>query len=419
MADPAPAATQASPDPQTAPATSAPRSPWLIVFGAAMALIVGNGPIGVVAFGVFIKPIEQQMGWDRAQISAAPALAALLSALCVPMVGALMDRFGVKRVLLPAIVAFAVNLAAVALTSNYAAFVALVALTGVTGAAQGPIGYQKSIARFFVHNRGLATGLAMSGVGVGAALVPQFAQALITRFGWRAGYLGLAGLLLVIALPAVIWCLREPGASSVDRQASAQEAVPGASVGQAFRTRTFWILALAVLGVSAAVNGGVVHTVPLLIDRGFPPERAVGMMGAVGLSTIAGRLLTGFLLDRVSASRLAAVVFLAAAGGLVLLTHPATPIIGVVCLGFTVGAEINLLGYMVARHFGLRRFGQIYGYLFGAFTIGAGLGPLVMGLAYSRFHSYQRALAGFEVVLILAAVLILFVPREPKPSHET
>ena len=398
-------------------APTAPRKdPWPIAFGAAAALVVGNGPLGVIAFGVFIKPIEQQMGWDRAHLSAAPALAALLSALCVPVVGALMDRVGIKRVLLPAIVAFAINLAAVGLAGSYFAFMALMALTGITGAAQGPIGYQKSIAHFFHRNRGLATGLAMSGVGIGTALIPPFAQFLIVRFGWRAGYLGLAGVLLAIALPAVIWWVREPGAVPTGRAAPSQDALPGVTVREAFGTRAFWILALVVFSVSTVVNGSIVHTVPLLIDRGFSPAQAASVMGAVGLSTIAGRLLTGFLLDRVFAPYLAAAVFLTAAGGLLLLANPVAPIVGVVSLGFATGAEINLIGYMVARHFGMKRFGQLYGYLFSAFTIGSGLGPFLMGLVYSRFHSYGRAFVGFEATLIAASLLILFVGRYPEPA---
>lgn len=401
----------------TSPTPSDPQpSPWPIAFGATAALIVGNGPLSVIAFGVFIRPIEAQTGWDRAQLTAAPALAALLSALCVPVIGALMDRFGVKRVLLPAIVAFAVNLAAVGLAGSYGAFMVLVALSGITGAAQGPIGYQKSIAHFFDRNRGLATGLAMSGVGIGTALIPPFAQFLIDRFGWRAGYLGLAGLLLAIALPAVIFCLREPGGAPSGRGPLTQNALPGMTVRQAFGTRAFWILAIVVFSVSTVVNGSVVHTVPLLIDRGFSPTSAAAMMGWVGLSTIAGRLLTGFLLDRVSAPRLAAVVFLGAAGGLALLANPVSPILGIVSLGFATGAEINLIGFMVARYFGMRRFGQLYGYLFGAFTIGAGLGPFLMGLAYSRFGSYGRAFIGFEAALVLASLLILVVGRPPEPA---
>ena len=386
-------------------------SPWWIAFGSATALVVGNGPISLLSFGVFIKPIEQQMGWDRAHLSAAPALAAFLSALCVPIIGALMDRFGVKRILLPVICVFAINVAAIGLAPSFPIFMALMALAGITGAAQGPIGYQKSIARFFDRNRGLATGIAMSGVGVGTALVPQYAQFLIAHLGWRAAYFGMALAMAVIALPAVIFCVREP----TSRQEAAAPAVvlPGLSAAQALRSRAFWILAIVVLSVSTVVNGSVVHTVPLLIDRGFSPARAASMMGAVGLSTIAGRLLTGYLLDRIFAPYVAAAVFLIAAGGLVLLANPVAPLLGVIGLGFATGTEINLIGYMVSRYFGLKRFGQLYGYLFGAFTIGSGLGPLLMGFTYGRSHNYDAAFVGFEIVLVLASALILFVGRYP------
>jgi MFS family permease len=401
--------------PGTTPGPAKQSSRWWIAFGSAAALVVGNGPISLLSFGVFMRPIEQQMGWDRAHLSAALALTAILSALCVPFVGVLMDRFGVKRILLPAICVFAINVAAIGLAPSFPIFMALTALAGITGAAQGPIGYQKSIASHFDRNRGLVTGIALSGVGIGTALVPQYAQLLIDDFGWRAAYFGMGLAVVAIALPAVIFCVREPTSLRGAATPAAGPAVvlPGVSLAQALRSRTFWILAIVVLSVSMVVNGSLVHTVPLLIDRGFSPARAAGMLGAAGLSTIAGRLLTGYLLDRIFAPYVAAAVFLLAAGGLALLANPVAPLLGVVGLGFTAGTEVNLIGYMVSRYFGLRRFGQLYGYLFGAFTIGSGLGPLLLGIAYGRSHSYDAAFVGFEIVLVLAGILILFVGRYP------
>ena len=158
-------------------------SPWLIAIGSTLALVVGNGPISVLSFGVFIKPIEQAVGWDRAHLSVAPALASFLSALCVPVMGALMDRWGVKRVLLPAICVYALNVAVIGFAGSFPLFVLLTALSGITGAAQGPVGYQKSIARFFDKHRGLATGVAMSGVGVGTAGIVVFVTCRVSVSG--------------------------------------------------------------------------------------------------------------------------------------------------------------------------------------------------------------------------------------------
>ena len=385
---------------------------WWIPFGSAVALVVGNGPVTLLSFGVFIRPIEADVGWGRGHLSATVALAAFFSALCVPIAGALMDRRGVKRVLLPVICIYALNVAAIGLANSFPLFLALTALSGITGAAQGPIGYQKIIARFFDKHNGLATGIAMSGVGIGTALMPQYAQFLIAHLGWRQAYFGMAAAEAIIALPAVLLCLREPGEPGARRSGAALD-LPGLTVPEVLRSRTFWLTVLVVLIVSMAVNGSVVHTVPFLLDRGYTPVRAASMMGAVGLSTIVGRLLTGYLLDRIFAPYVACAVFLIAAIGLGLMANDVAPTFGAVALGFATGTEVNVIGYMVSRYFGLKRFGQIYGYLFAALTIGSGVGPLAMGAVYSAAHSYAKAFLGFELALVIASILILFVGRYP------
>src|SRR6267142_4201883 len=138
---------------------------WLVPLGGALGLIVGNGPISVFAFGVFIGPLESEFGWTRASLGAAIALCALLSAITLPFVGLLMDKFGVRRPTAIAICLFAVNVAVIGQSATLPMFIALTALAGATGAAQSPIGYVKSVAGYFDRRRGLAIGIAMSGIG--------------------------------------------------------------------------------------------------------------------------------------------------------------------------------------------------------------------------------------------------------------
>jgi len=138
---------------------------WLVPLGGALGLIVGNGPISVFAFGVFIGPLESEFGWSRASLGIATALCALLSAITLPFVGVLMDKFGVRRPLAIAICLFGLNVAAIGQSATLPVFIALTALAGATGAAQSPIGYVKSIASYFDRRRGLAIGIAMSGIG--------------------------------------------------------------------------------------------------------------------------------------------------------------------------------------------------------------------------------------------------------------
>jgi MFS family permease len=388
-------------------------SRWWISIGSFFALIVVNGSISVFSFGVFIKPLEAEFGWDRGSISAGLALCALCSAISLPVAGGLMDKYGVRPVMLTSIVLFAANIAAVALSNVLVVFILLVALSGITGVGQGPVGYVKSISSFFDKRRGIAIGLAVSGTGVGTALLPQYAQWLITNMGWRAAYVGLAIALVVIAAPAVLLFIREPASSPMARarqtQAGLAVALPGLSVREAIASRSFWLLGLGFILAAMAVNGMVVHVVSLLNDRGWPADAAARIMIWAGLASVVGRLIAGYLLDRFFAPYVALFSFLLAIVGLYFLASDVSPVLGVIGIGLTTGAEIDIIAYMTSRYFGLRQFGQLYGYLFGLFLVGTGAGPVLMGAVHTRLHSYDMAFLAFGVMLAIAGCVMLFL----------
>jgi MFS family permease len=394
---------------------------WLTPFGSAIALVVGNGAISVFAFGVFMKPLEAQFGWSRAALSGATALCGLLSAISLPFVGLLIDRVGVRRPLMVAIGLFAANVAAVGLSDNLFWFQVLIALTGITGAAQGPIGYVRSISSYFDRRRGFAIGIAMSGVGLGTALVPVYAQWLIGHFGWRVAYAGLGLAILVLAWPVVFAVIREPPNANRAPAMSTGDirAVTGLALKEALALPMFWLLAGAVLLVSVAVNGSLVHVVPMLVDRGWSPGNASSVMVASGLAGMVGRLVAGFLIDRIFAPHVAMAFFLLAIGGVYgLSTGYVVP--GVIGVGLAAGAEVDMIGFLVSRYFGLKSFGQIYGLLFSIFTIGAGLGPYLVGITFTAYQNYDKALFGLGCLLATAiACFALIGPYNYKPRLTT
>jgi MFS family permease len=407
---------------QHEPTRASGPSVWSLPFGSFMGLIAVNGAISLFSFGVFIKPLEAEFGWDRASISSAIALCAFASALSVPLVGTLMDRFGVRRVMITSIFLFAANVAAIGLSGSIVTFVLLTALTGVTGVGQGPIGYVKSISSYFDRYRGIAIGIAISGTGVGTAFVPLYTQWLIGHVGWRWAYAGLGLVLIALAWPAVMFFIREPDASPIAHRARARAgvtaALPGATAREAIASRTFWILICTIFFVSTVVNGSIVHVVSLLTDRGWSAEAAAAIMVWVGLASMVGRLVVGYLLDRMFAPYVAIGLFLAALGGLYLLASGKNAYLGVSGIGLTGGAEIDVIAYMVSRYFGLRRFGQIYGYQFGVFLVGAGLGPMLMGAAQTRLHSYDLPFQAFGVLLVLASLLMLLMGGYTYPTED-
>jgi len=379
---------------------------WLVPLGGALGLIVGNGPISVFAFGVFIGPLEGEFGWSRASLGVAIALCALLSAITLPFIGLLMDKFGVRRPLAIAICLFALNVAAIGQSATLPMFIALTALAGATGAAQSPIGYVKCVASYFDRRRGLAIGVAMSGIGIGAALIPLYTHWLIAAFGWRVGYLGLSIAIMAVALPSVVFLLQDP-AGDRTTESSGGKSATGMDLSEALRFRAFWSIALAVLLVSIVVNGTVVHVVPLLVERGWSAGSASKVLVAAGIAGLAGRILAGYLMDWVFAPYVATGFFALAIAGIYLVAATAGEVVGMVAIGLALGAEVDMIGFFASRYFGLKRFGQLYGVLFAIFTIGAGLGPLLLGTLYTHLHGYGAGFLACAIGLVAAIFCVL------------
>src|ERR1700759_3370855 len=170
--------------------------------------------------------------------------------------------------------------------------------------------------------------------------------------------------------------------------------------------------------VSTVTQGLVVHTVPLLKDKDYSPEAAAALMIAVGLSTMAGRLLSGYLVDRIFAPFVATFFFLLPCLGICLLDTALSPVAGISSLGLASGTEIDMIGFLTSRYFGMKRFGQLYGFLFASFVIGSAVGPFMMGLAFERLHSYEPALWMFSAFMVLASGAILSLGPYRYPADE-
>ena len=386
-------------------------NPWWVVGGAVTGLIVCNGPVMAFTFGVFLKPLMADMGWDRGTASFALSFGGIVSALMVPVFGWMMDRWSIRRVALPGIVLYAFAIALLALSPpSFLGFTLLFALAEGFSAIQTPIGYAKAIAAWFDRRRGLALGIAMSGVGLGGFIMPQLAEALIERVGWRGAYAALGLLTLVVAFPAVALWIREPRAGEGEHGGPviARGEMPGLMPGEAAATGRFWILLTVLFLVAISINGTVAHVVPLLTDAGVPRATAAAILGLFGLATMTGRLLAGYLVDRFFASYVATVLFLAPIAGFVFLASATgmLPAIGVILLGLGLGTEIDLIAFLVSRYFGQRAFGQIYGYCFMVFSFGSAAGRFLGGYVYDVAGSYNPALIGAGIALVISVILV-------------
>ena len=390
---------------------------WWIVVISGIGLGLGYAPIIVYSFSVFIKPLTQELHSNRASISFAFTLANLMQSISSPLVGRLADRFGARRVILTTSTIFALLLiSAPLLLAKLWSFYVFYGLLGFVGTGAAPIPYGKVISRWFDRRRGLALGLTMFGIGSGAILMPALAQRLIALLGWRSTYTVMGLLVLAVSLPVVGLFLKQSPEElgllpdgAYRKAAQKQNSEEGLTWRDARRSATFWLMVGAVFLVGASVHGCVLHLAPMLSDQGVSPHRVAVAISFLGSALMIGRVVSGYLLDRFFAPRVAICIFGAAACGIVLLrTAAGTRLVflAVFLIGLGMGAEVDIIAYLTSRYFGLRAFGEIYGYAFASYTLAGALGPWLMGLGFDRSGSYGSVLVGFLLATLLAVVLM-------------
>jgi MFS family permease len=388
---------------------------WWVVFASAVGLFWGV-PVSVYSFSVFFRPLMQEFHASRGAVSLAYTLKLLTAALCAAPIGWLTDRFGPRRVILAASAIFgSILLGNRFFSGSIAQFYWFYVLLGLSVGGLGPIPYGSLISRWFDRYRGLALGLSMLGIGLGAVIMPSLAQTLIAQFGWKTAYSILGASVLLIAWPVVGYFLEEKpedlgllpdGASAkTDGTESIRQ---GLTAQEAWHNLDFWLMVCAFTLVSASVQGCVVHMAPMLNDRNLGARAAASGSSLIGAAVMIGRVGTGYLLDRIFASRLASILFAVSASGiaLLLLGDRIAAFAGAFLVGLGLGAEVDLMPYLASRYFGLRDFGKVYSSLFAAFALAGALGPLIMGAGFDRTGSYSAPLVGFFLAILLATALM-------------
>lgn len=399
------------------------RNRWWVVFASICGLLVGAGPVNVFAFAVFLKPVTESLGIGRELFSSGLIIGSTITGIGLIPLGFLLDHYRVRRVMMLGLVLYAAGIMAYALMTPsplhiYLAF-AIAALFGPIGS---PLPYGAVLSRWFDRQRGLAIGIAMAGVGLGVALVPQIAAQLIRLLGWRLAYVALGGLILLVAWVPVTLFVREPSEQDAHVDVAIDRDLPGPTLREVlFGSWRFWALTVGFFTAIAAINGTLTHIVALLTDRGIPLKEAVGTLSGVGVALILGRVLSGWCLDRVNGVIVAIIFFLAPITGIALLASDlggAVPFVGAALCGIGVGAEVDLMAFFVGRYFGLRAYGRIYGVMFAAFALANGVGPSIAGWSFDRFHSYTPAFAIFEAMLVLTCLLLAPLGHYPYPARE-
>ncbi|MDH7973226.1 MFS transporter [Sphingomonas sp. AR_OL41] len=393
---------------------------WRVVLASAFGAGTGAVPLAFYSFGAFIGPLTAAFGWTRAEVTAAPLFLTIGGLIAGVLAGALADRFGARRVVLWSQALLVVAFAGFALLpASLPLFYLGYALVAILGAGTMTMTWSRAITGWFVAGRGLALGLSLVGTGLIGAALPLYINWLIGHHGWQGGYLGLAALPLILGMPLTWLFFREPEELGRSDLVAAADEAGSYSFGDALRTTCFWQMTLSFSVVAVAIAAVIVHCVPLLTDRGIDKATAAGIAGLIGLSVTGGRLVSGFLLDRVRGPLVAfgmfglpalACLLLAVAGSNLILCG-----LAVVIIGLAGGAEHDIAAYFCARHFGRQHYGKIYGLLYTLYGIGSGVGPLIAGKVVEATGDYRLALHGGSALFAVSAGLILTL-RPPRRS---
>src|SRR5579859_2430596 len=360
---------------------------WKVVLAGFFGVMVSVAAVVPYTFGLFIKPLAESFGWDREATSAGFSIAALTIAATSPCLGFLVDRYGPRRIILPCIVVFAAAYASLALlTPHLLHFYLTFFIIGLVGQGTARMGYSRAISTWFNQRRGFALSIMFAGSALGAMVLPVLAQAVITHLGWRSAYLILGGLAL-LGFPLTAAFVRERAPDQQDRHVSTEHGVP---VAKALATPSFWIIAATACLCAISVNGALAHLSALLTDRGVSSSGAAWSVAIIGATGLIGNLLTGIFLDRFFGPRIWRAMLLMTVLGIVLLSVANSLGAGVVAaalIGFSMGGEGAIMPYLLGRYFGLRRFTTLYAFTSTAFTIGAAIGPVLVGRAFDTLGS--------------------------------
>jgi MFS transporter, OFA family, oxalate/formate antiporter len=389
------------------------------LIAAFLGVMCGASPLPFNVLGALFKPLQDEFGWNRGQISAGITVFGITASLMAPVIGWLSDKYGVRRVALWSLVGFIITFAAMYFTPpSLIGYFALWFLIGLVGIGSTPVTWSRAISMWFVKNRGLALGIMLLGTSAAAFVVPNLAVWAIANHGWRAMFPIVALLPLLVALPVCLALFREPRPE--ERPAALTTAdgnVAGMTFGAAIKTRQFWTLWISILLIATAYGGAHIHMIPIVMDHGLSLAAAAGMMSIVGLGLLVGRVGVGFLLDRIWGPAVGFPVLCLPAIACVLLMGTGTETLWITLaaflLGFAAGAESDLIAFLAARYFGMAHFGRIYGMLYLPFGLFSAISPLIYGIVRDRAGSYDPILSVAAVLFIAGGAMLLALGRYP------
>ncbi|MBC2667686.1 MFS transporter [Novosphingobium piscinae] len=378
--------------------------------------------IHIYGLGPYIQPIAATFGWSRTQVTVGVTLATLVQALLSVPVGLAVDRFGPRALGVGGVVLSAAAFAGIGTATGSPAnwYLLWLLMALATLPVQATV-WTSAVASRFTASRGLAFAVTLCGASVAQALFPYLGARLIAAVGWQRAMAWQAGLWIALAFPLIWLFFRgahdRPRGGGARQAASAAPLQTGLTFAEGLRSSVYARLFLTCLMLTFGMVALSIHFVPVLTARGATATAAAGIASLIGLSSIVGRLGTGVLIDRYPARLVGGGVFLLPALGTVVLLFSGAsglgPMVAAAVIGLTLGAEIDVIVYILTRYFGLRAFGALYGALLIALSLGTALGPLAAARVFDLTGRYDLFLWSTVGLMLASSVALLSLPREP------
>jgi MFS family permease len=386
---------------------------WVVLASAFVIITMAVGTLFSLA--VFLKPLEDSMGWARSSVSAIALLNWIAMGLGSFLAGYLSDRFGARPVVLGGGVLLGAGLIlsgrAEALWQFYVTFGVLVGF----GVSCFYVPLTVTAIRWFEHRRGMAASIVSSGIGLGTLALAPLTRWLINNYDWRTAFLILGELAVIVVIPAALLLRRAPAAGL---PASQPAPAPGLTARRPWTFWPFWAIALTHFACCAAHSGPIFHMVSHAIDQGVAALAAAGALGISGLTSIIGRVGTGMVADRVGAKRtlVTGLILQAVTIFLYVFARDAGTLYALAMVfGVAYGSVMPLYAVVTREYFGDRAMGTAYGGVFFISCIGMGIGSYAGGIIHDLLGSYLWLFLGSGAIGTMAIVLALTL-RPPRPA---
>ena len=400
---------------------------WPLVATAFVGLSLTN--IIGYSTGLVIEPITAEFGWTRTEIMSGYMLAALLSIPLSPLVGALIDKYGVRRLSLPGIVMTCCAMAAIGLADgSVVQWLMLWGLYGLLALSVKATIWTAAVSGAFNSGRSMALSVALCGQAFSAIVGPPLMQMLTDSLGWREAYVVVA---IIWGIPAFVLSFlflydardRKRRDGTASRTAGVGTAppstpsgpdnldLPGLSMKAALRCVTLWRIGAATLIMLLLGAGLMVHKVPLLTELGVERSNAALLASLSGVASVTGKLLTGWMMQRFNPEWIASATNAIMAIALIFLLEPfqstTTIVLSMLIVGYASGTKLQICVYLTSVYAGMRNYGKIFGVMASLIAVASALGPMVVGIAYDLAGGYDAfILAGIPAALLCAGLMI-------------